>query len=95
MKITVEFLSLPKLTRIFGKKSIEFDFPGRTIAELIEYLARTGGPEAGRFLLDESGRFDMHFRLLLNEQEWITSETMDRQLAEGDKLRIMMLVGGG
>ncbi|HUU00053.1 MAG TPA: MoaD/ThiS family protein [Myxococcota bacterium] len=95
MKIAVEFLSLPKVTRILGKKSIVIDFPGQTVADLIEQIATRYGPDVRGFLLDESGNLDMHFRVLLNGKDWVAREEMDRRLQEGDSLRIMMLVGGG
>ncbi len=95
MKISVEFLSLPKVTRIVGRKTVSIEFPGQTVADLIEHIANRYGPKVREFLLDESGKLDMHFRALLNGKDWLAPEEMDRRLHEGDSLRIMMLVGGG
>ncbi len=95
MKVVVEFLSLPKVTSVVGRKSISVDFPGQTVADLVEHIAQRYGPKVRGFLLDESGQLDMYFRVLLNGKEWVKPEEMDRHLQEGDNLRIMMLVGGG
>ena len=38
MKINVEFLSLPIVTKIVGSKSLSLDFSGQTINELIDEI---------------------------------------------------------
>jgi molybdopterin converting factor small subunit len=95
MKIFVEFLSLPKVTKIVGRKSIELDFTGSTINGLLKELVKLYGSELGEFLLDETGKLDMVFKILLNKKEWISRQQMEKTLQEGDKVTIMMLVGGG
>ncbi len=95
MNITVEFLSMPNVTKIVGKKSVSLDFPGKTVSDLIEHIAALYGPRVRKFLLDESGRLDMHFQVLLNGKDWISRKEMDKALKEGDIVRIMMLTAGG
>lgn len=95
MKITVEFLSLPKITKITGGKTVTLDFRGGTIADLINEIGVRYGEEVRRFLLDDSGKLDMTLKVLLNKKEWIKREHIDKSLNDGDVVTIMMLVGGG
>lgn len=95
MKIQVEFLSLPKVTRIIGCKSIDFDLRGRTIFDLIQELSSTYGDELAQFLLDRCGKLDTAFKIMINKKVWISEDMMDTPLQEGDQVTIMMLVGGG
>ena len=43
MAVTVEFLSLPIVTKILGSKTIEIDFTGQTVEELILEITQTYG----------------------------------------------------
>ena len=95
MKITVEFLSLPNITKIIGSKSVSLNFTGRTIKDLINEITNKYGEKVRGFLLDESGNLDMILKVHLNKKEWISTDLMDRQLKDGDLITIMMLVGGG
>ena len=95
MKVTVEFLSLPVITRIVGGKSVTLPFQGRNIDDLIAEIVKKYGEDVRRFLLDDSGKLDMTLKLLLNKKQWITREQTDTPLKDGDIVTIMMLVGGG
>lgn len=95
MKIAVEFLSLPVVTKIVGGKSISFDFHGQTIEDLMNEIVTRYGEKVRGFLLDESGKLDRIFKVLLNKKEWISRDQMNKTLKDGDKVTIMMLVGGG
>lgn len=95
MKINITFLSLPKVTKIIGSKSILFNFSGQTISDLLNELVKKYGTELGQFLLDDSGKLDMIFKMILNKKDWIKRTQLDKVLKDGDQLTIMMLVGGG
>jgi molybdopterin converting factor small subunit len=95
MKIQVEFLSLPQITRITGNRSITFNLQGSTIRDLIREISATYGREIGQFLMDESGHLDAVFKVQLNKSEWITKNHLDTSLKNGDTVTFMMLVGGG
>jgi len=95
MKITVEFLSIPVVAKIIGSKSTTIDFNGRTIEDLIQEIICKYGEKVRQFLLDESGKLDMIFKVILNKKEWIYRDQMDKILIEGDKVTIMMLAAGG
>ncbi len=95
MKITVEFLSFPNITRILGSRVLTLNFSGQTIDDLIHEITDRYGEEVHRFLLDESSKLDRVFKILLNKKDWISRDQMDRTLEDGDQVTIMMLVGGG
>jgi molybdopterin converting factor small subunit len=95
MKITVEFLSLPNVVKMVGGKSVTHDFSGGTIQDLVGEVAAKYGQPVRDFLLDDTGRLDTGFRVVLNKREWLTHEQLDRTLEDGDVVTIAMLVGGG
>jgi molybdopterin converting factor small subunit len=95
MKIEITFLSLPKVTKIIGSKTISFNFSGQTINDLLNELVQKYGAELGQFLLDDSGKLDMVFKIILNKKDWIKGDQLNKVLQDGDELTIMMLVGGG
>ncbi len=95
MKITVEFLSLPIVVRKVGSKSVVLDFKGTTVSDLIQEVAGKYGNDVKKFLLDETGKLDMHLAVSVNQKDFIRQGQMDTPLSEGDKVTIMMLVAGG
>lgn len=95
MKITVEFLSLPNIARMIGSKLIVLDFSGTTINDLVREVAEKYGRDVQKFLLDENGKLDMSLALMINKQEWIRHNQMDRSLQDGDLVTILMMAGGG
>ena len=95
MKITLEFLSLPLVSKIVGSKFLSMDFSGKTVNQLVNELVNKYGQDLRRFLLDESGKLDGMFKVLLNKKEWIRREQMNKILRDGDLVTIMMLVAGG
>ena len=95
MKITVSFLSAPNAAKAAGGKSVNLDLAGRTISDLIGELCDKYGEPLRRALLDDSGRLDMSFRVVVGKGEWLTRDQLDRPLGGGDQVTIAMLVGGG
>ena len=95
MKITVEFLSMPIITKVIGSKSVNLSFSGDTIDDLLSHITNKYGEEVRRFLLDDTGKLDMTLKILLNKKEWIPREGTNRLLRDSDVITIMMLVGGG
>jgi molybdopterin converting factor small subunit len=95
MAITVEFLSLPNVAKMVGSKIISMEYAEQTVEDLILQVAGKYGRDVQKFLLDETGKLDMSFRVLCNKVEWIYSDQMQRLLQDGDHITIMMLVAGG
>ena len=86
MRVTIEIAGLP-LYKTFGKsKRIEFEFPGKTLKELIDAMVRKFGFEVKRFLLDKNGDIDMDIRVLLNGATYLSENRMQASLNDGDTL---------
>jgi hypothetical protein len=95
MKIRVESIGLPTLADVIGKQA-EIEFPGGTVAELIVLIAGRFGPRARRVLLDRCGNLDVTVQVMINEEGFLRGEELAaRRLADGDRVRFMLLVGGG
>jgi sulfur carrier protein ThiS len=95
MKITVESLGLPTLSAVFGKKT-ELEFKGGSAAELVQHLVGRFGPKAREVLLDGEGQLDRTIQVMVNDEGFLAREDLpQRTLQEGDRIRFMLLVGGG
>ncbi len=95
MKIQVESLGLPSLSKLIGKKT-EVEMADGTVADLIEQVVDRGGNKARKILLDSSGQLDMTIQVMLNDQGFVPRDELSKQsLQDGDQVRIMLLVGGG
>jgi hypothetical protein len=86
MKVNVEIAGLP-LYKTFGRsKKIAFEFPGKTLRELIDAMVRKFGLEVKKFLLDKNGDVDLEIRVLLNGATYLSENRMQTSLNEGDTL---------
>jgi molybdopterin converting factor small subunit len=95
MKVTVEFLSLPLITQPLGKKKIEIEFQGSTLAD----LARELGSKIKRakdMLLASDGAIDNDIQIYINGVDRLDGEARHTKvLSEGDTITFMMLLAGG
>ena len=95
MKIQVESLGLPTLSKLIGKKT-ELEMADGTLADLIERIVSRSGKEGRKVLLDHSGELDMTIQVMLNDEGFVPrNELSQRTLKDGDSVKIMLLVGGG
>ena len=95
MKVQVESLGLPTLSKLIGKKT-EFAIAEGTVADLVRHIVKQHGHKARKILLDEKGELDMTIQVMINEEGFIPREEYSRRsLKEGDQLKFMLLVGGG
>ena len=95
MKIQVESLGLPTLSKLIGKKT-ELEMDDGTLADLIDHIVNRSGREARKILLDHTGELDMTIQVMLNEEGFVPrNELAQRTLKDGDTVKIMLLVGGG
>jgi sulfur carrier protein ThiS len=95
MKITVESLGLPTLSAVIGKKA-EITLEAGTVADLVRHLVGRFGPKARELLLDGDGNLDLTIQVMVNEEGFIAREDLPyRVLRDGDRVRFMLLVGGG
>jgi MoaD family protein len=94
MRVNLKIL-LPVLPEAIGRKELEVEFAGETVSDLIEHLVAMYGRRAKQALYDEKGDLDPVVQVLLNGEEWITRDQLDRGLQDGDHVVLMMLMAGG
>ncbi|MGD8739733.1 MAG: MoaD/ThiS family protein [Desulfobacterales bacterium] len=95
MKIQVESLGLPTLSKLIGKKT-DMEMADGTVADLITHIVSRSGREARKILLDQSGQLDMTIQVMVNDEGFVPrNELSQRALKDGDSVKIMLLVGGG
>ena len=95
MKIQIESLGLPTLSKIIGK-TFQMEIPDGTVSELISTLVNQVGPRAEKILLDQSGSLDLSIQVLINDEGFLArDEYGQRRLQDGDRVKFMLLVGGG
>ena len=95
MKVQVEFLGLPTLSKLIGKKT-QLDMADGTVADIIKHIVNRHGQKARKILLDEKDELDMTIQVMINNEGFVAREAYSRRpLKEGDQVKIMLLVGGG
>ena len=95
MKIHVESLGLPTLSELIGKKA-EIEWSGETIEDLVKFIVNKHGQKARKILLDNTGKLDLTIQVMVNEEGYVQrDEFSQRSLKEGDRVKCLLLVGGG
>jgi sulfur carrier protein ThiS len=95
LKIQIESLGLPTLSKLIGKKS-QLEMPGGTLADLIAHIVDRNGQAARKILLDQTGQLDLSIQVMINNEGFLSrTEYSQRMLEEGDSVKFMLLVGGG
>jgi hypothetical protein len=85
MIVTLDFSGILGLYKVLNKKKeFEFEFPGRTLGELVESLVRQFGPPMTKALLDRNGDLDVEIRVVLNHETYIKENIKEAALGEGD-----------
>jgi len=95
MKINVDFLGLPMVSDVVGKKKLELEVSGNTVKDVIEKLINRYGKKVRDTFYDAQGNFDLMIQIALNGKSFIPSDKHHTPLNEGDSLIFMMLLAGG
>ncbi len=94
MIIHVDILGLPMLADALGARRLDLEITGGGLGELLDALAARGGGTARNILFADDGTFDPSVQVVVNGRRFVSpGETVE--LADGDTVTIMMLVGGG
>jgi molybdopterin converting factor small subunit len=95
MRIRIETLGLPTLAAAIGGRA-EIELAGATVADLVgEIISRFTG-EARLRLVDADGGLERSIQIMVNEEGFLgRDELSQRRLADGDRVRFMLLVCGG
>ena len=95
MKIQIESLGLPTLSKLIGKKT-QLEMADGTLADLVARIVDRHGPQAGKILLDQEGQLDMAIQVMVNDEGFLPRDQYSkRNLKDGDGVKFMLLVGGG
>lgn len=95
MKIQLESIGLPTLSKLIGK-TLQVDMADGTIADVISYIVKRTGLPARKILLDPTGQLDLSIQVMVNDEGFLPrSEYTQRVLQDGDSVKFMLLVGGG
>lgn len=91
MKIHLKIEGLPHLYKALKKKKdLDFEFPGKTLRDLVNALSKKYGPGVNKAILDQKGEIDMELRVVVNFSKYLSyGERMDVSLNEGDLLHLM------
>ena len=96
MKIHVEFLGLPMVSDVVGKKKLELIVSGETVKDVIDELIKQYGKKVRNAFYDSEGKFDVMIQVALNGKSFIPPEKHQSPLLrEGDTLMFMILLAGG
>ena len=95
MKIQIESIGLPTLSKLIGKKT-QWEMTDGTLADLVARIVERHGRSAVKILLDQSGQLDMAIQVMVNDEGFLPrSQYSQRILKDGDSVKFMLLVGGG
>ena len=95
MKIQIESLGLPTLSKLIGKTS-QLEMADGTVADLIARIVDRHGRQARKILLDQTGQLDLSIQVMVNDEGFLPRDQYSRRtLKEGDLVKFMLLVGGG
>jgi sulfur carrier protein ThiS len=95
MKIQIESIGLPTLSKLIGKTS-QVEMKDGTLADIVSHIVDRIGQPARKILLDETGQLDLSIQVMVNDEGFLPrNEYSQRDLKDGDKVKFMLLVGGG
>jgi molybdopterin converting factor small subunit len=94
MRINVEFLGMPAVSDVVGKKKLEVDVSGLTVKDVIDELIKRYGEKVKKAFYPE-GNFDLMIQIAIDGKYFIPADKHDTPLHEGDLLTFMMLIAGG
>jgi sulfur carrier protein ThiS len=95
LKIQIESIGLPTLSKLIGKKT-QWEMTDGTLADLVARIVERHGRSAVKILLDQSGQLDMAIQVMVNDEGFLPrSQYSQRMLKDGDSVKFMLLVGGG
>ena len=73
MKIQVESLGLPTLSKLIGKK-MQIDMADGTVADVISYIVDRNGQPARKALLDQEGQLDITIQVMVNDEGFLSRD---------------------
>jgi sulfur carrier protein ThiS len=95
LKIQIESLGLPTLSKVIGRKT-QWEMENGTVADLVKDIVDRHGRKMHKILLDQAGTLDLAIQVMLNDEGFLPREEFSKRLLkDGDSVKFMLLVGGG
>ncbi len=95
MKVEVEFLGLPDLSNLIGRRS-EQNMDGKTVSDLVSHLLVKYGEKVRKYLLNASGDLDMVIQIMVNDEGYLKRDEYPQFiLKKNDNVKFFLMVGGG
>ena len=95
MRINIECLTMPTLSRLIGKRTRLEISPG-TLNDVITTLINQHGPQVEELLLDDEGQLDTTVQVMINNEGVLAwKQYASRTLKDGDTIKFILLVSGG
>ena len=95
MKIQIESIGLPTLAKLIGKTT-QVEINDGTVADVIAHIVNRAGRPARKVMLDKAGQLDLSIQVMVNDEGFLSrNDYSQRILKDGDKVKFMLLVGGG
>jgi sulfur carrier protein ThiS len=86
---------LPTLSKLIGKTS-QVKMADGTLSDIVSHIVNRMGQPARKILLDKTGQLDLSIQVMVNDESFLPrDEYSQRVLKDGDKVKFMLLVGGG
>ena len=92
MKVNVEFLGLPMLSDVIGKKKLELDISGETVKDVIDELIKRYGKKVRDAFYDANGNYDVMIQIVFNGKSFIPTDKHHTFLKKKDSLIFMLLL---
>jgi hypothetical protein len=70
LKIQIESLGLPTLSKLIGKTS-QLEMAEGTVADLIARIVDRHGGQARKILLDKTGQLDLAIQVMVNDESFL------------------------
>ncbi len=96
MKIHLDISMMPQVRAAVGKKTLDVDFEGENISNLIDHIVGRYGKRAAEAMFNEKGEVDPVIKVILNGENFIVREQFAATtLKNGDEVKIMAFFAGG
>jgi len=97
VKIKVDVSMMPLIAQATGRKRFEVEFSeGKTVGDLMEYIANRFGDKVKKAIFNEQGEFDSILGVAVNSERFIVRDKFrETVLGDGDEVKIMAFFAGG
>jgi molybdopterin converting factor small subunit len=95
VKVNLDIRLVPELCKVTGRKTMDFEFQGETVGDMVRAFVEKYGPKAREALYSRNNQLDEMIQVILNSEKWISSEKLKTTLKQDDSVSLMLLIAGG